>query len=650
MAKASKKTVKKATKQARKSQAPRAAKKAAKKVAKKRRAVAKTGKKASKTKTSQKKSSKPKSAAKPASKAAKQAVKKAAKASKNATATATRKRTVRAPIAEATPVAHKPAKAANKTAKPKASRKPKPASVVETAAPVDRNTFYITTAIAYPNGKPHIGHAYEAIATDAIARFARLDGKDVFFLTGTDEHGLKMVQTAQNEGLTPSELATRNAARFKEMDERLNVDFSRFIRTTEEQHHRASQEIWRRMVANGDIYADTYSGWYSVRDEAYYAEEETRLNDDNVRLGPQGTPVEWVEEKSYFFRLSAYQDRLLALYENQPDFIGPDARRNEIISFVKGGLRDLSISRTTFDWGVRVPHDEEHVMYVWVDALTNYITGVGYPDESDPNWHYWPADVHIIGKDIIRFHSVYWPAFLMSAGVPLPKRVYAHGFLFNRGEKMSKSVGNVVDPFNLADQYGVDQMRYFFLREVPFGQDGNYNHEAIVARINADLANDLGNLAQRSLSMIAKQLGGVLPEPGEFSANDKAILAEADAMIGAARKAMATQQIHQWLNAVWSVVAEANRYFAGEAPWALAKTDPPRQRTVLYVTAEVIRQIAILTQAVMPAASEKLLDSLGIPTGERGFDRLGGDIRIAPDTTLPAPQAVFPRYIEPAAT
>ena len=270
------------------------------------------------------------------------------------------------------------------------------------------------------------------------------------------------------------------------------------------------------------------------------------------------------------------------------------------MSFVKGGLRDLSISRTTFDWGVKVPDDPEHVMYVWVDALTNYITGVGFPDESDQNWRYWPADVHIIGKDIIRFHAVYWPAFLMSAGIPVQKRVYAHGFLFNRGEKMSKSVGNVVDPFNLADQYGVDQMRYFFLREVPFGQDGNYNHEAIVARINADLANDLGNLAQRSLSMIAKQLGGVLPEPGEFSDNDKAMLAQADGMLEPSRNAMATQQIHQWLNAVWAVVAEANRYFAGEAPWALAKTDPARQKTVLYVTAEVVRQIAILAQPVMP--------------------------------------------------
>jgi methionyl-tRNA synthetase len=523
------------------------------------------------------------------------------------------------------------------------------AEVVAPVEPPERQSFYITTAIAYPNGNPHIGHAYEAIATDALARFQRLDGKDVFFLTGTDEHGLKMIQTAQNEGLTPHALATRNAGRFKEMDERLNVSFDRFIRTTEEQHHRSSQEIWRRMADNGDVYLDSYSGWYSVREEAYYAEEETTLGEDNVRRGPQGTPVEWVEEKSYFFRLSAYQDRLLDLYAEQPDFIGPESRKNEVISFVRGGLRDLSISRTTFDWGVKVSGDPEHVMYVWVDALTNYITGAGFPDEDDANWGYWPADVHIIGKDIIRFHAVYWPAFLMSAGIAVPKRVYAHGFLFNRGEKMSKSVGNVVDPFNLADQYGVDQMRYFFMREVPFGQDGNYNHEAIVARINADLANDLGNLAQRSLSMIAKQLGGVLPEPGAFSDHDEAILAQADGMIAVAREAMATQQIHQWLNAVWAVVAEANRYFAGEAPWALAKTDPARQRTVLYVTAEVVRQIAILTQPAMPRASEKLLDSLGIPPDERDFAALGGALRIAPGTQLPAPQAVFPRFIEPTA-
>jgi methionyl-tRNA synthetase len=532
---------------------------------------------------------------------------------------------------------------------PKAAAATKQMPVASLPATGIRKSFYITTAIAYPNGVPHIGHAYEAIATDALARFQRLDGKDVFFLTGTDEHGLKMIQTAELEKLPTLEVATRNALRFKEMDQRLNVSFDRFIRTTEEQHHRSSREIWERMADNGDIYLDSYAGWYSVREEAYYAEDETVVGEDNVRRGPQGTPVEWVEEKSYFFKLSAYQDKLLALYADQPDFIGPDSRRNEVVSFVKSGLRDLSISRTTFDWGVKVPGNSEHVMYVWVDALTNYITGVGFPDEGDANWHYWPADVHIIGKDIIRFHAVYWPAFLMSAGIPLQKRVYAHGFLFNKGEKMSKSVGNVVDPFNLANQYGVDQMRYFFLREVPFGQDGSYNHEAIVARINADLANDLGNLAQRSLSMIAKQYEGGLPEPGAFSDNDKAILTQADGMIELARTAMATQQIHQYLNAVWAVVAEANRYFAGEAPWALAKTDPPRQRTVLYVTAEVVRQIAILAQPVMPDSSARLLDSLGIAADARDFASLGGAARIEPGTKLPAPVGIFPRYIEPTA-
>ncbi|MBR0835174.1 methionine--tRNA ligase [Bradyrhizobium manausense] len=648
--KSGKKAAKKATKKAVKARASKAVKKVekTKKAATKKsvkRSAKKAGKNAAKKQIVAKKASKKAATRKPAKAPAK-------KAAKTARVTAPALIAAPAPIVTP-PKAVKPKVSKPKVLKPKAPPAPKPTAAPKASAPVAAsardNVFYITTAIAYPNGSPHIGHAYEAIATDVLARFARLDGKDVFFLTGTDEHGLKMVQTAQNEGLTPAALATRNAGRFKEMDERLNVSFDRFIRTTEEQHHRSTQEIWRRMEANGDIYADTYAGWYSVRDEAYYAEDETRLNDDGVRLGPQGTPVEWVEEKSYFFRLSAYQDKLLKLYSDRPDFIGPDSRKNEVVSFVKGGLRDLSISRTTFDWGVKVPGDEEHVMYVWVDALTNYITGVGFPDESDENWRYWPADVHIIGKDIIRFHAVYWPAFLMSAGIPVQKRVYAHGFLFNRGEKMSKSVGNVVDPFNLADQYGVDQMRYFFLREVPFGQDGNYNHEAIVARINADLANDLGNLAQRSLSMIAKQLGGVLPEPGEFSDNDKAILAMADGMIAASREAMATQQIHHWLNAVWAVVAEANRYFAGEAPWALAKTDPARQRTVLYVTAEVVRQIAILAQPAMPTASGLLLDSLGIPEGERNFAMLGGAKRIAPGSMLPAPTPAFPRYIEPAA-
>lgn len=514
---------------------------------------------------------------------------------------------------------------------------------------MSRTPYYITTAISYPNGKPHIGHAYELIASDAIARFQRLDGYDVFFMTGTDEHGLKMVQTAGRENVTPRELVERNVPFFRDMATRLNCSHDRFIRTTEDAHHRASRAIWEKMKANGDIYLSKYAGWYSVRDEAYYAESETTVGEDKVRRGPTNTPVEWVEEESYFFRLSAYQQKLLDLYEKIPDFVLPRERMNEVASFVRGGLQDLSVSRTNFDWGVRVPDDENHVMYVWVDALTNYLTGVGYPDtNSDSFRKYWPADLHVIGKDIVRFHAVYWPAFLMSAGIEVQKRVFSHGFLFNRGEKMSKSVGNVVDPFTLADQYGVDQLRYFFLREVPFGQDGNYNHEAIVARTNADLANDLGNLAQRSLTMLAKACGGALPEPGAFSDADKAILKQADDMLDQSREAMKTQQIHHMLNAVWATVAEANRYFAGEAPWALAKTDPARQRTVLYVTAEVIRKVAILAQPVIPASAGKLLDILGVPENARDFAALA--TRSVPGTTLPAPAPVFPRYVEPAAS
>ena len=508
--------------------------------------------------------------------------------------------------------------------------------------------YYITTAIAYPNGVPHIGHAYEVIATDAIARFMRLDGYDVFFLTGADEHGIKMLQTAAREKLTPRELVERNVPRFQAMVERLNCSNDDYIRTTEPRHHRSSIGIWERMEKAGDIYLDKYAGWYSVRDEAYYDEDETKLNEQGVRVGPQGTPVEWVEEESFFFRLSAYQDKLLELYARVPDFVLPKERLNEVSSFVRGGLKDLSISRTTFDWGIPVPSNPKHIMYVWVDALTNYITAVGYPDtDSEKFRRFWPCNLHVIGKDIVRFHAVYWPAFLMSAGVEVPRRIFSHGFLFNRGEKMSKSVGNVIDPFDLADAYGVDPFRYFLLREVPFGQDGSYSHEAIVNRINADLANDLGNLAQRSLTMVARAFDGALPQPGAFSAADQAILGAADAMIGKARDAMATQQLHQVLNAVWAVVAEANRYFAGEAPWALAKTDPQRQGTVLYVTAEVIRQVGILSLPFMPTAGAKLLDLVGVPEAARNFAALGAAHRIAPATKLPAPAPVFPRYVEP---
>jgi methionyl-tRNA synthetase len=545
--------------------------------------------------------------------------------------------------------------------KPKAKSPSKPRPKLPPAPQLDfrpaaaqtpaRRSFYITTAISYPNGVPHIGHAYEAIATDAIARFMRLDGYDVYFLTGTDEHGQKIQQTAAREGLTAQELLARNVPRFQAMVERMNCSNDDFIRTTEDRHHASSKAIWEKMEANGDIYLAKYAGWYSVRDERYFAEDETRLNEQGTRLAIEtGTPVEWVEEESYFFRLSAYQDKLLDLYTQHPDFVLPKERLNEVASFVRGGLQDLSISRTTFDWGVRVPGNDKHIMYVWVDALTNYITAVGYPDvDSEMFQKYWPADLHVIGKDIVRFHAVYWPAFLMSAGVAVPRRIFSHGFLFNRGEKMSKSTGNVVDPFSLADTFGVDQIRYFFLREVPFGQDGNYSYEAIATRINAELANDLGNLAQRSLSMIGKQLGGVMPVPGEFSAGDKAILAAADGMLEGAREAMKTQQLHQVLSQVWTVVADANRYFAAEAPWALAKTDPARQHTVLYVTAEVIRQIAIMAQPFIPEAAGKLLDLLAVPADERDFVRLGGAQRLAAGVDLPAPVAVFPRYVDPEA-
>ncbi len=506
--------------------------------------------------------------------------------------------------------------------------------------------FYITTPIFYPNGVPHIGHAYTAIATDTLARFQRLDGKDVFFLSGTDEHGQKMQQTALKDGLTPIELADRNSAVFRDLLRILDCSNDDFIRTTEERHRVSVQELWRRMEANGDIYLGKYGGWYSVRQEAYFDESETTVGEDGVRREPLGSPVEWVEEESYYFRLSAYGENLLKLYDDQPEFVAPAERRNEVASFVRSGLKDLSISRTTFDWGIKVPGHEGHVMYVWVDALTNYITAAGFPDPAADRWKYWPA-LHIIGKDIVRFHAVYWPAFLMSAGVNIPARVFAHGFLYNKGEKMSKSVGNVVDPFTLVEHYGLDQVRYFFMREVPFGQDGSYSHDAIVARTNADLANGLGNLAQRSLSMIAKNCEGRVPDPGTLDDADRALIDEARAALASAREAMAGQQSPKALEAIFAVVAAGDRYVDQQAPWTLRKTDPARMKSVLYTVAETVRRVALMTQAVMPGSSARLLDLLGVPPEKRLFADF--EDALQPGASLPAPQGVFPRYVEPAA-
>ncbi len=519
--------------------------------------------------------------------------------------------------------------------------------------------FYVTTAIPYANGAPHIGHAYERIATDAIQRFMRLDGRDTLFVTGLDEHGLKVQQSAAREGMTPQAFVDRIAAEFEAMGELLDARADDIVRTHEPRNARASQEIWRRMAANGDVYLSTYSGWYSVRDEAYFDESELSPGPDATKLAPSGAPVQWVEEESWFFRLSTYADRLLAYYAAHPDFVTPEKYLNEIVAFVKRGLSDLSISRASLAWGVPVPDDPKHVMYVWVDALTNYITATGFPDEG-PRSKFWPADAHVIGKDITRFHAIYWPAFLMSAGLPVPRQVVVHGFLFNRGEKMSKSVGNVVGPADLVGSYGLDPVRYFFLREVPFGQDGSYSHEAIVSRLNADLANDIGNLAQRSLSMIARNCAAAVPDPrdAEASPEDLAILARADALVGEARRHMGSFLIHLYVGAVFEVVAETNRYFAKSEPWKLAKSHPARMRLVLYVTTEALRVCAILLQPVMPGSMRKLLDLLAVPVDHRAFaaletgdaaGRLDAPHRLEAGKALPAPTPVFPRFVEPEA-
>lgn len=466
--------------------------------------------------------------------------------------------------------------------------------------------FYITTAISYPNGKPHIGHAYEAIAADAMARFRRAQGRDVRLVTGTDEHGLKMVQTARAAGRETLEYADEMSGYFRKMCDDLNISYDAFVRTTEPRHYDASKAIWKAMEAAGDLYLDRYEGWYSVRDEAFYDESELIEVEGAEKLSPQGTPVDWTVEETWFFRLSKYQDRLLALYRDNPDFIRPDSRRNEVIRFVEGGLKDLSVSRTSFDWGVPVPGSPGHVMYVWVDALTTYMTGVGYPEREGEYDRFWPADVHLIGKDIVRFHTVYWPAFLMSANLPLPKQVFGHGFLLARGEKMSKSLGNVVDPMELADRYGVDQLRYFLLREISFGQDGSYSQEAIVNRANSELANSFGNLAQRSLSMIFKNLDGVIPAAGE-AAEDKALLAQVDEACAALAREFDRFSFSTGLEAWMTAVFACNQYVDTMAPWALKKSDPERMASVLGTLVVAVRKLTEAVKPVIPASAEKLI-------------------------------------------
>ncbi|WP_374942141.1 methionine--tRNA ligase [Sphingomonas sp.] len=509
--------------------------------------------------------------------------------------------------------------------------------------------FYITTAISYPNGRPHIGHAYEAIAADAIARFQRQAGRDVRFQTGTDEHGLKMVQAARAQDRPVADLADEMSGYFRDMCDALDISYDRFVRTTEPAHYAASQALWAAMAASGDLYPSRYEGWYSVRDEAFYADDEV-TEEAGVKLSPQGTPVEWTVEESWFFRLSKYQQPLLDHYAAQSDFIRPESRRNEVVRFVEGGLTDLSVSRTSFDWGVPVPGADGHVMYVWVDALTNYLTGTGYPDPDSPERRYWPADVHLIGKDIVRFHAVYWPAFLMSAGIALPKSVFGHGFLLHRGEKMSKSIGNVVNPQALVAAFGVDALRYFLLRDVSFGQDGSYSAEAIVTRVNAELANSFGNLAQRTLSFIAKNLDGVLPATGTVAEADGMLIEEVVVACAGLRTAFGdlalSQGIETWMRGVFA----CNQYIDAQAPWALRKTDPERMHAVLRTLVRAIRMLAIAILPVVPTAAAKVLDQVGAEERDHAavddegwYDRMAASgFRIAP------PTGAFPRLELPA--
>ncbi len=507
-----------------------------------------------------------------------------------------------------------------------------------------RDAFYVTSPIYYVNDSPHIGHAYTTLACDVLARFARLDGRRVRFLTGTDEHGQKVEKAAREAGRDPQSFTDEVSQRFRRMVEVMGTSPDDFIRTTEARHVRAVTAFWQKLVEAGDIYLGTYAGWYSVRDEAFYAESE--LVDGKA---PTGAPVEWVEEPSYFFRLSAWGERLLAYYDSDPQVILPLARRNEVVSFVKSGLQDLSISRTSFRWGIPVPGDPAHVMYVWLDALTNYISALGYPDtEGELFETFWPADLHVVGKDILRFHAVYWPAFLMSAGLAPPRRIFAHGWWTNEGQKISKSLGNVIDPFELVERYGLDQVRYFLLREVPFGNDGDFSRAAMLRRANHDLANDYGNLVQRVLTLVHRNCEGRIPEPGRLTAEDDALLAAAHGAVDAVRAAMAEIAPHKALEAIFEVVGAANRYVDAQAPWALAKRDPVRLRAVLWTAAETIRHLATLTLPFMPQASARILDQLAVSEPARRLASLGPDgAHLVPGTPLPRPTPVFPRLVEP---
>lgn len=518
----------------------------------------------------------------------------------------------------------------------------------------NKTPFYITTAISYVNGVPHLGHAYEIILTDVLARFKRIDNHDVMFLTGTDEHGEKVAQTAADNGVAPRAFADENAAIFKTMTATLNISNDDFIRTTEDRHHKAAQAIWQKLEEKGDIYLGKYEGWYSVREEAYFTEDELIVGDDGEKYTPLGTEVQWVAEPSYFFRLSSYTERLLNYYTLSPDAVQPQSRLNEIVAFLKqeGGLNDLSISRhkSRLTWGIPVPNDEDHVMYVWLDALTNYITAIGYPDESSEAFtKFWPADYHVIGKDITRFHAIYWPAFLMAAELMMPKVIFAHGFINVDGKKMSKSVGNVLSPDDLVETYGLDQVRYFLMREISHGGDGNFGRTQAVQRINSDLANGLGNLAQRTLSMIHKNCDAAIPTPQNHTADDIALMEKAYGLADIVRPMFDEMKMNRALEYIWGLVAECDAYIDAQAPWVLRKSDPERMKIVLYTLAEVIRCLVIIVQPVMPEGASKILDQLSVAADQRDIQHMRADHALAGGVAIDKPVGVFPRIVEDVA-
>ena len=473
--------------------------------------------------------------------------------------------------------------------------------------------FYITTPIYYPSGKPHMGHAYSSIVADIFARFKKLEGYNVFFLTGTDEHGLKIQREAERNKKDPKVFCDELSEKFKNLTKILNLSNNDFIRTTEKRHHDSVEEIWNRLVKSGDIYLDKYSGWYSVSDEAYYDEDEIEEIDGKKLSKISGSPVDWVEEESYFFKLSAWGKKLLQHYKDNNDFILPVSRKNEVIKFVEKGLKDLSVSRTSFSWGIPVPKNNKHVIYVWLDALTNYLSGINFPDTNNKNYkNFWPADIHIIGKDILRFHAIYWPAFLLAANIPLPKKIFGHGWILSDDKKMSKSLGNILDPIDIIKNYGIDQLRYYLVKEVSLGNDGSISMDNLKNCINNDLANNYGNLCQRVFSFIKKNCLNKIPKSTNLSDEDNKLINNLKDNIPKLIKLMNNQNLNEYIKIVVSFSFNANKYFNDSEPWALKEKDPLRMQTILFTISEQIKNISILLNPIIPEATTKILNIMNI--------------------------------------